>query len=142
MRYLILLGSIFTVFSCKTYQIDNLPEEQIIFGNGGGVTGVTVTYILLSNGQLFKTNAWQKDTAELTKIKPKLAKEYFKQIEELDWEKTDINKPGNIYHFLSYKTANNTHRATWGATNYEPPKPLKDIYKSLKQELIVSKPKE
>lgn len=126
-------------FSCKTYQLGNLPEEQIIFGNGGGVTGVEVNYILLNNGQLFKTNAWQKDTTELTKISASTAKNYFKQMADLDWEKIDVNEPGNIYYFLSYKTIENIHRATWGATGYEPPEGIKSIYQSLRKELPYSK---
>ncbi|MEN0049838.1 MAG: hypothetical protein AAF806_22445 [Bacteroidota bacterium] len=138
-RYSIFTLILLCFLSCKTYQFNNFPEEQIIFGNGGGVTGVTVNYILLENGQLFKTNAWQKDTTELTKIKASAAKKYFKQLTDLDWEKIDVNEPGNTYHFLSYKTLNNTYRATWGATGYEPPEAIKSIYQSLRKELPYSK---
>ena len=123
-------------FSCKTYQIDSLPNEQIVFGNGGGITGATTSYILLKNGQVFKINSLKRDTTKLAKIKPSAAKPYFEQMIHLDWEKMAINQPGNTYQFIAYTTSENSYRATWGASNYEPPVALKSIYTSLRQEII------
>ncbi|MEL6719013.1 MAG: hypothetical protein AAFP82_09880 [Bacteroidota bacterium] len=135
-RYSIFFFSLLVFSSCKTYEISDLPDEQIIFGNGGGITGATTSYIMLKNGQIFKTNSLQGDTTALIKIKPKLAKAYFEQMTQFDWEKTEVNQPGNTYKFITRKNTEHTYHATWGASGYEPPADLKSLYESLKKELV------
>ncbi|MEM8523562.1 MAG: hypothetical protein AAGG68_02905 [Bacteroidota bacterium] len=132
----LVLLTLLSIYSCKTYQPNNLPSKQIIFGNGGGITGATTSYILLQNGQVFKSNSLQNDTTALLKIKPKIAKQYFEQLNDLDWQKVGSSQPGNTYQFVTYKTVDSTQRIAWGAAGYEVPTNLKNIYDALKKELI------
>jgi len=134
--YLFIL-SIFC-FGCKTYTIDQLPEKQVVFGKGGGITGAVDRFILLENGQLFKQNSLLKDTITLPKVKRRVARNYFTQVENLQLDSIQINQPGNRYYYLGYKDAAGHQKATWGANDFEPPVELKTLFDSLNQ-LTISK---
>ena len=48
---LFFLSISFLQLSCQKYTIDNLPNTQIHFGEGGGITGAITEYCLLKNKQ-------------------------------------------------------------------------------------------
>lgn len=113
---------------CKQhkYTAENLPEQQIRFGKGGGFTGVETMYTLLENGQLF--DAGKK---ELPKIKTRTAKGYFKTLETLGGKSLQFSHPGNTYSFIEIPGTTGINRIVWGDANYPVDAAVKDFYTKL-----------
>lgn len=121
--------------SCKSqqYTAENLPEQQLLFGEGGGFTGAVTEYILLENGQIFKNYSLNDSTIELGHVKKRTAKDMMKKIQAMQLDTMDVKQPGNMYYFLSYKTSNKEHRVTWGAPAYQVDPQIEAFYKELMQ---------
>ena len=119
--------------SCKVVQYtpEKFPSKQIIWGHGGGFSGVETSYILLPNGQLFKRTGVDATYTELMPLKKKAATPYFEKIASLQLYKQDIDKPGNLYYFLQEVTETTDSRVVWGAGDYIPPAAFVKIYKEL-----------
>ncbi len=118
---------------CKSQQHtpDDLPPNQLIFGDGGGITGATTSFILLENGQIFKTYSLTRETTEVGKIRKKQARELLAEAHAMGMENLDVNEPGNMYYFLELKTDNGNHRCTWGAQGYEVDEKLQNFRQKL-----------
>ncbi len=121
--------------SCKSqqYTAENLPEQQLVFGEGGGFTGAVTQYILLENGQIFKHYSMEASTVELGSVKKRTAKEMMKKVQAMQLDTMDVKQPGNMYYFLSYKTGEDEHRVTWGAASYQVDSQIESFYKELMQ---------
>lgn len=145
MKKLLLLTclSLFIFTQCKVvkYTPDKLPTRQIIFGEGGGFTGIETAYTLLENGQIFKQVGVESTYKELRSIKPKTAKSIFEKVHSLQLYKMDIERPGNLYYFLQEVNEAIDSRVVWGSGNYVPPPSVIAVYKELhevvtKQEVV------
>ncbi len=123
------------VFSrCKPtkYTPDNLPDEYLRFGNGGGFTGIETTYTLLENGQVFKSVSRQFETQELATCKRKKVKQLFDRAESLNLTQVKFMYPGNIYQFMEILDDGVSNRIAWG----EKDNPVDDNIKLLHEELM------
>lgn len=127
--FLVLLFS-----GCKSQQYtpENLPENQLIFGSGGGMTGAVDTYILLNNGQLFHLNSLTSENEELEKLNRKETKTCFKKLKAIQLDSIDFNHPGNRYYFLEEMKGDEKHRVTWGSTDHEVSEACQELYNQLK----------
>lgn len=136
MKKLLLLAflALFFFTQCKVvkYTPDKLPTKQIIFGEGGGFTGIETSYTLLENGQIFKQVGVENTYQELKSIKPKTAKGIFEKLHSLQLYKMDIDKPGNLYYFLQEVNETIDSRVVWGAGDYVPPSSVISVFKDLK----------
>ncbi|RMG86089.1 MAG: hypothetical protein D6714_04770 [Bacteroidetes bacterium] len=122
-------------FQCKSqkYTPETFPERQIIFGEGGGFSGVVTEYILLENGQLFKHSSLKPGEYEpLKRLKKKATKAIFDRLAELRLHKFDIDHPGNLYYFIRITDPEIDHTITWGAADYVLREEIMDFYKSLR----------
>lgn len=119
--------------SCNVvkYTPEKFPSNQIIWGTGGGFTGIEYTYTLLPNGQLFLRQGVGSPYIELKPMKKKEAKPFFEKVASLQLFKQDIDKPGNMYYFLQEVTEETDSKATWGAGDYIPPSGVVALYKEL-----------
>ena len=119
MKLVLIALSLFSVAAllvfCKQnkYTADNLPNNQIRFGKGGGFTGVEHAYTLLENGQIFNnSNNNALDTA-----KKRIAKACFEQVTQLNLGQLDFAHPGNTYSFIEVPTSDGFNRISWGAAD-------------------------
>lgn len=132
----ILLLSLFLVsfFSCKSqlYTIDDLPETQLIFGRGGGISGEVTTYTVLENGQVFYHNSFTKENAEIKSLTKKEATSCFQKMDTLQLSEMNFDHPGNVYYFLEEVHGEEKHRVTWGSNDHEIPEKCKTFYKELR----------
>jgi hypothetical protein len=135
--------SLFFFSQCKVvkYTPDKLPTQQIIFGEGGGFSGVETAYTLLENGQIFKQVGEERAYQELRPIKAKTAKSIFEKVNSLQLYKMDIERPGNLYYFLQEVNEAIDSRVVWGSGSYVPPPSVIVVYKELlevvnKQEVV------
>lgn len=119
--------------ACKTqgYTPTQLPERQIVFGKGGGVSGEITEYILLENGQVFRSSSFSGKMVELRKIEKKQARQFFEQIAGLQLDKEKFDHPGNMYYFITYKTPDNPGKVVWGNRDNPVRENIQNFYDSL-----------
>lgn len=132
----ILLLSLFSVvlFSCKSqqYTLDNLPETQLIFGRGGGISGEVTTYTVLENGQVFYHNSLTNVYKEIKSLPKKEATSCFSKMKGLQLSEMNFDHPGNLYYFLEEVKGEEKHRITWGSNDHEISEECKEFYKELR----------
>lgn len=127
------LASLFVVLmACNSqkYLPTEFPKDQIVFGNGGGFTGMVTTYVLQQNGQLFQESM---DTTfdELAIIPKKECKLLFEQYRNLKVDTLELNNPGNMYRFLKLSNVDTTYHSVWGDGMVFPPDTVQAFYQSL-----------
>lgn len=122
---------VFTGCNSTKFTTDNLPETQLIFGNGGGVAGFVNQYLLLENGQLFEKRDPSNSFTELSKVKKKKAASFFARLDAMSFEELELDQPGNIYRFIQLKTPALDHKITWGKSDYEVDAQVESLYKDL-----------
>ncbi len=127
--------AIVVLAGCKSqqYTIDNLPAQQIVFGNGGGFTGAYTEFVLLENGQLFKKESMLPKTTELGTVKKRTAQKMLKKAISLHLEQMDINQPGNMYFYVQYKNDHQDAKCVWGNQEYRVDAKIESFYKELMQ---------
>jgi hypothetical protein len=92
--------------------------EKIIFGSGGGFTGIVNSYSLNSKGSLIS-----ESNQEIIKtINSKKLKELNKKIEHSNVSNLAFNKPGNFYYFIEVQEKGKANRVTWSDANKAPEK--------------------
>ena len=130
-----LLG-FFVVQACKPseYTLDNLPDQQLRFGSGGGFAGTSTTHLLLANGQYFRKPQQSQQLSYVATIDKRLAKEYLKRAQDLALENMDFDHPGNMYYFLDLTDGDTQGKVTWGDINH----PMSDAVTGLYKELIAT----
>ena len=137
MKTMLFTSAIFILilYGCKAqqYSIDDLPEKQLIFGNGGGMSGMVKTYTLLENGQLFMNNSLTKESTEIGILKKKECKAVFKKLAGLKLREVEFDHPGNRYYFLEDYTDGEACRITWGKEGYEVASEIKNLYNQLNE---------
>ena len=82
---------------------------MIRFGNGGGFTGATITYSLLSNGQLTKSDGGENTS--LKTVDSKTVKELFEKAKELITY--SYNDPDNMYSFMEIQSSEKKQYMVW-----------------------------
>ena len=120
---------------CKhpKYTAQTLPEDRLLFGQGGGFTGIETTYILLENGQLFKFTSKGQEPEELPAAPRKQGKRLFEAAEKLGLLETDFSYPGNMYSFIEYQDDGQKRRIAWGDLEHPVEQKIKDFYDQLNQ---------
>lgn len=93
--------------SCKTKKFAT-PEEatkinSITLSNGGGFSGRYTKYIILENGQIFKSNGIVDEYKSLPSLKKSIAKEIFKKYRDLSIADDDTIESGNMTYSIAFK---------------------------------------
>lgn len=128
----IFLTFFFFQSACQKYSSGNLPDTQIHFGEGGGITGAITEYCLLKNGQLFDKKHFTQDFKTYKKVKKRIAKKSFKKCRKMNIQDIELNNPGDKYYFINYQTDKINHKITWGRNKEEVPAEVKALYTELK----------
>ncbi len=129
----VLLMAVLLLPACKVvkYTPEKWPDRRLLWGQGGGFTGVETTYTLLPNGQIFVKKGVEAGWQELKSVKKKTAAKYFETAASLQLYKLDIDKPGNMYYFVHEITPATDSKCIWGAGDYLPPEGLVALYREL-----------
>ena len=124
----------FLATRCKSvnYTPSDYEGQMITIGTGGGFTGLIKEYTILSNGQFFYGNGNGNYTMELDRFDKKHVKQLFKNYKLLGFDDINIDKPGNMYHYLLFKDKDNMHKIQWGAHDSNAPAELLIYFANLK----------
>ena len=124
---------IITLFaSCSTSaKVTNDPDSRrLVFGNGGGFTGIYTTYMLQEDGNVF---ALLPDSTlqPVKKLRKKQARDIFAQADKLKTAQAAFNHPGNITWFIKYHANGSVSEYKWGDADISVPNEIKDLYNQL-----------
>lgn len=101
--------------SKKIYDPISYENAKITFGTGGGFAGSESTFTLLDNGNLFKLTQMRQSSEKLTKIEKNQVAQIFSNFKMLNFDKLDLNDPGNLYYFIEFKGENGEkNKIVWG----------------------------
>lgn len=119
MKYLIpvlIITIVLIAFSCKSnkYTPADYPDDQIIFGNGGGITGIYTHYYLFENGQLFKNSSTDETYQKVKKLKKQQVTQLFDNYDALNLSSYQFDEPGNMSYYLEFKRDGKRHKIQWG----------------------------
>ncbi len=87
--------------------IDFKHMTEIVFGWGGGFTGMIESYQLSKDGTL------KLGTEIKKKVDSKTMKVVLAAFKKVNFAKTRLNDPGNLYYFMAIKAGNNEQRLIW-----------------------------
>lgn len=103
MAILIIFSSACGIFKKKA----PAAAPEIVFGWGGGFTGMVEQYSLLKDGTL------KKGTEVLKKLDNKQMRTVMKLVNKVNFAKMKVNDPGNLYYFLTMKTGDTEQKLQW-----------------------------
>ena len=143
MRLLIIAIAFATVvFSCKTRQKDATQPKKmekkiqydfsILFGSGGGFTGMYDDYVLKPNGKLYKLDEENPDQL-LKTIEEEELELIFSKTKKLSLETLEVNEPGNITNYLGIKGQGKEHKIVWGNPGVPIPDNVMEVYTKLNE---------
>ncbi len=114
------------------YTAQNMPQQQLRFGSGGGYVGKEKMFALLENGQLFKMEGVSNDTAAIKGAKRKLAAGLFKTVAEMGLENMKFQHPGNTYQFIEIAdSTGKSNRIAWGDNAHPVDEKVKTLFGQL-----------
>lgn len=124
--FTLLLGCNTTKHTPETYQ-----SPQLMFGSGGGFSGIEMTYSLFENGQMFVQKGVQAAQEAMGKVETNTCKQLFSNYDVLKLADYNFDQPGNAYYFVGFKNGNDIHKITWGAGNQDVSNNVKIFYQLL-----------
>ena len=120
---------------CKStrYTPENLPDDRLLFGEGGGFAGLETTYLLLENGQIFRSDSKAPAWVEMSQIRKKTANDLFESAESLGLLTLAFKHPGTVYQFIEFQDDGKTNRVTWGDKGQSVTPQIAVLYQQLMQ---------
>lgn len=130
---LLLLG--ISIFSCKSRPVDpeTYSERIVKFGSGGGFTGFYTHYQLLENGDLFMQKDPDSTLQYLSRVKKKLRKPIFAQLDSLEVEAFAYDQPGNMSQYVETSFGERLAKCTFAPGDTNAPLIVRELYQSLVQ---------
>lgn len=95
------------------YTADHLPPERLVFGSGGGFSGMEMSYTLVGSGQLWKQQGIGSTMTEIEGPASMEARTMMKAAHHLVYGEVALNPTGNTYSFIEYSAPNRSSRITW-----------------------------
>jgi len=133
-KFTFCLGLFILLGSCNTryYTPYEFEGAVLTVGTGGGFTGQVRSFTLLENGQLF--TGIHSDQVDGFKLLPRReTRQIFNNYKLLKLDTLNIDKPGNMYHYIVYKQGDQEKKIQWGAYDANPPRELLIYFGNLKK---------
>ncbi|MEM9673082.1 MAG: hypothetical protein AAF992_10840 [Bacteroidota bacterium] len=114
------------------FQPEEIDQDYITFGKGGGMANQVDTYYLLQNGRVYHHDKIAQEYTALPRLKKSERSQVFTQAKELPSAVFGYQEPGNIYYFLTVHT-DTVRQSTWGSNDFTPAEELTTYYEYLQQ---------
>ena len=99
------------------YTANNLPQNRIVFGHGGGFSGMVKEYNVLQNGQVFEYNSLLDTFYTKKPIKQTKVADIFSAYENEHLDSFEIDDPGNLYRYIIRYKDGQSHKILWNTYN-------------------------
>jgi hypothetical protein len=115
------------------FQPENIQQDYLTFGKGGGMTNQVNTYYILADGHIYQQDNLAKEYQHLGRLKRTARTACFEKAEALPASSWGCEAPGNIYYFLSIHTQDTVKSCTWGSNNFMPSEDITSFYQYTQQ---------
>ncbi len=122
--------TLFTSCSSSGKLANNATSEKLIFGSGGGFTGIYMSFEIYKDGRVFNILP-DNSQSKVNKLRKKQTREMFSQAGNLKVNHPAFSHPGNMTYFIKYKFAGDSTEYKWGDSNFSVPNEIKDFYTKL-----------
>lgn len=131
-QILLFLSIISLLVSCSSSaNVTNDPGGRIlVFGNGGGFTGIYTNYQLDENGNVSALSA-DSTLKLIKKLRKKQTRDIFARADKIIIAQPSFNHPGNMTWFITYQVNGAENKYAWGDANISVPSEIKDFYNQL-----------
>ncbi|MBN1790810.1 MAG: hypothetical protein JW830_09955 [Bacteroidales bacterium] len=102
-------------------------KDRICFGRSGGFTNIPLEYVLFEKGQLFK--AEQDSLFKVHKISTKQIKLLDSLFTKADFEKLELNNPGNVTYYIKRIRSGSEREVIWSDPSEN--EPVRELYNAL-----------
>jgi len=126
------IAALFASCSSSGKVTNDTNSQRLIFGNGGGFTGMYTSYELFEDGRLFSLLA-DGTQQQLKKIRKNQTRDIFAQANKLKMAQPAFNHPGNMNSFINFRVDGVTTEYKWGDPNVSVPGEIKDLYNHLNE---------
>lgn len=124
----ILMVFLLTGCSHKTVDLESVESPYLMFGQGGGFTGMTSEYFLFDDGLVFMMT--EADTLlHLNKASRRKARSMIEKYR--DYADFDIYSPDNHYYYITYFSPDSLSTVTWSDNSGQIPEELTEYWKDL-----------
>lgn len=124
------IATLFASCSSSSNLTENPDGKRLVFGTGGGFTGMYSIYELNEDGNLFAIFP-DSISKPVKKLRRKQSRNIFAQADKLKLAQPAFNHPGNMTSFIKYKTDGVLSEYIWGDPNVSVPTEIKDLYSQL-----------
>ena len=129
---------LFTLFiaalfvSCSSSgKVTKAPDcDRLVFGNGGGFTGMYTSYLLYEDRHVFSLMP-DSTLLPLKRLKKKQTRDIFDQANKIKIAQPAFNHPGNMTSFISYQADGIVTEYKWGDPEVSVPNEIKILYSLL-----------
>lgn len=112
---------IVVLFSCcnhKAFDLSTYQKQYLVFGQGGGITGLRIEYILLENGNIYQRNS-QTDSLTLAKsVSKAFTTQAFQSFTDLGLDTLKCYEPGDLYYYVELHKSGSAYRIVWGRPGF------------------------
>jgi hypothetical protein len=126
---IIMIFSVLTI-SCAIQKQAKIPTVSFIeikFGSSGGFTGMTMEYLIKQDCKVYKSIS--DELHLINQLRKSEIARIEKQIEELNFEKLELNEKGNMTYFIELQTSTFKNRVMWSDQTQNDS--IKQLYSSL-----------
>ena len=128
-RNITIFGIFILAFSCMNPQklLTDPSKDRIYFGRSGGFTNIPLEYVLFEKGQLFKID--QDSLLKVRRLTQKQVKTLDSLLTETEYEKLDLNEPGNITYHIKLVKSGSEKEIKWSDSSDN--ESVKELYNAL-----------
>lgn len=139
MKKITLLAILITFLSSCCIVQYKIPYYKVVFGKGGGISGIYDEYFIDTKGDLYKKDASTAAYSLIKSLPQKQIKEVYREIKKNDLYKVAFNNPYSYSYFIEIFDNDKSNRIVWGNANNPPPAEVTTVYQKL-MELTMSTP--
>ncbi len=116
---IIFILAIFSMSSCKSKQVltQNIQEEMLIIGHGGGFSGHSVEYRIFPDGHIIRQNSLDNSTEKMKSVTKEVYAQIISNYHSLGLGNLEMNQPDNMYYYTIYHTEGKTQKLVWNTND-------------------------
>ncbi len=128
-RNITVFGIFILAVSCMNPQklLTDPSKDRIYFGRSGGFTNIPLEYVLFEKGQLFKID--QDSLLKVHRLTQKQVKTLDSLLTKTEYEKLDLNEPGNITYHIKVVKSGSEKEIKWSDSSGN--ESVKELYDAL-----------
>lgn len=117
MQKLLTLLLIIILAGCSSAKMNPLEskKDSIVFGSGGGFSGIENSTMILENGAIFELQNMRTKYQLKKKINKQDVQQLFSTFTLLGLDDMELNSPGNSYNYIEFHIQGDTKRLVWNS---------------------------